>query len=430
MTGGERPGGGALEHVRAWQSAAAAATADAPRPAPERAPRRTSLGELARLFLTLGATAFGGPAAHVAMMEDEVVRRRRWLTREQFLDYLGATNLIPGPNSTELAIHIGHARAGWPGLLVAGACFILPAALIVGAVAWAYVRYGALPEAAGLLYGVKPVVIAVVLQALWGLGRSAVKSATLAALGVGAAAAAGLGAHELAVLGAAGAASALLHRARAPRTGGAPGSGLTAWWLAAPPAAQTAATASAAVATGAAAPFGLWALFGAFAKIGAVLFGSGYVLLAFLRADLVERLGWLTERQLLDAVAVGQVTPGPVFTTATFVGYVLGGPAGAAAATAGIFLPAFVFVALSGPLVPRLRRSPTAGAVLDGVNVASLALMAVVAAQLARAALVDPLTVVLAAVSALLLVRWRVNSAWLVLGGAAAGLLAGTWGRA
>jgi chromate transporter len=228
---------------------------------------------------------------------------------------------------------------------VAGACFILPAALIVGAVAWAYVRYGALPEAAGLLYGVKPVVIAVVLQALWGLGRSAVKSATLAALGVGAAAAAGLGAHELAVLGAAGAASALLHRARAPRAGGPPGSGLTAWWLAAPPAAQTAATASAAAAGGAAAaaPLGLWGLFGVFAKIGAVLFGSGYVLLAFLRADLVERLGWLTERQLLDAVAVGQVTPGPVFTTATFVGYVLGGPAGAAAAD-GRHLPAGVRV--------------------------------------------------------------------------------------
>ena len=406
-------------------SAAAAPAAETAAPS-----HRTSLRELARLFLTLGATAFGGPAAHVALMEDEVVRRRQWLTRAQFLDYLGATNLIPGPNSTELAIHIGHARAGWPGLVVAGACFILPAALIVGVIAWAYVRYGALPQAAGLLYGVKPVVIAVVLQALWGLGRSAVKSPPLAALGAAALVAAALGAHELAVLVAAGAAAAVLLRSRTPAADARGGRGAAAWWLAAPPAAQTAATASAAVATGAAAPFGLWALFGAFAKIGGVPFGSGYVLLAFLRADLVERLGWLTERQLLDAVAVGQVTPGPVFTTATFVGYVLGGPAGAAAATVGIFLPAFVFVALSGPLVPRLRRSPTAGAVLDGVNVASLALMAVVAAQLARAALVDPLTVVLAAVSALLLVRWRVNSAWLVLGGAAAGLLAGTWGRA
>ena len=406
-----------------------AATADPLHPVPA----RTSLGELSLLFLKLGTIAFGGPAAHIAMMEDEVVRRRRWLARETFLDYLGATNLIPGPNSTELAIHIGHARAGWPGLLVAGACFILPAALIVGAIAWAYVRYGALPQAEGLLYGVKPVVIAVVLQALWGLGRSAVKSAMLAALGAAALGAAALGAHELAVLVTVGAASAVLqharaHRARGPHRDAPGGRSASTWWFAAPPAAQAAAAATAGAATVGAAPFGLWGLFGVFAKIGAVLFGSGYVLLAFMRADLVERLGWLTERQLLDAVAVGQVTPGPVFTTATFVGYVLGGPAGAVAATVGIFLPAFVFVALSGPLVPRLRRSPTAGAVLDGVNVASLALMAVVTAQLGRAALVDPLTVGLAALSALLLLRWRVNSAWLVLGGAVIGLMAGTWG--
>jgi chromate transporter len=388
------------------------------------APPRSPLGELALLFLKLGTVAFGGPAAHVAMMEDEVVRRRRWLSREQFLDYLGATNLIPGPNSTELAIHIGHARAGWPGLLVAGACFILPAALIVGAIAWAYVRYGALPQAEGLLYGVKPVVIAVVVQALWGLGRSAVKSTALAVLAAAALAAAGGGVHELVVLVTTGAASALLHRGRASRAKGAASAG----WCGAQSGA--AAGVAAGVGAGAAAvPVGLWSLFGVFAKTGAVLFGSGYVLLAFLRADLVERLGWLTERQLLDAVAVGQVTPGPVFTTATFVGYVLAGPAGAAAATVGIFLPAFVFVALSGPLVPRLRRSPTAGAVLDGVNVASLALMALVTAQLGRAALVDPLTVALAAASALLLVRFRVNSAWLVLGGAALGVLAGTWGR-
>jgi len=389
---------------------------------------RTSLGEIARLFLKLGTVAFGGPAAHIAMMEDEVVRRRRWLTREQFLDYLGATNLIPGPNSTELAIHIGHARAGRAGLVVAGACFILPAALIVGTIAWAYVRYGALPQAAGLLYGVKPVVIAVVVQALWGLGRSAVKSAPLAALGAAAVAATAAGVHELAVLAGAGVATAITHTVGGGRRGA---DALPALGVSVQPAtvgAGVTAAGAGAAAAGAAAPFGLWSLFGVFVKIGAVLFGSGYVLLAFMRADLVERLGWLTERQLLDAVAVGQVTPGPVFTTATFVGYVLGGAPGAAAATVGIFLPAFVFVALSGPLVPRLRRSPTAGAVLDGVNVASLALMAVVTWQLARSALVDPLTVALAAASALLLVRFRVNSAWLVLGGAAAGLVAGTGG--
>lgn len=401
----------------------------------------TSLAELARLFLTLGTVAFGGPAAHIAMMEDEVVRRRRWLTRDEFLDYLGATNLIPGPNSTELAIHIGHARAGWAGLLVAGACFILPAALIVGAIAWVYVRWGALPQAAWLLYGVKPVVIAVVAQALWGLARTAVKSRVLAVLAVLAIVAVASRVDELLVLALAGLAAAALYRLRA--RGDAMASlamvathGLAHHRLGAHEATVAGGIAGVAAATtvvgttAVAVPFGLGTLFLVFARIGAVLFGSGYVLLAFLRADLVERLGWLTERQLLDAVAVGQVTPGPVFTTATFVGYVLGGAAGAVVATVGIFLPAFVFVAISGPLVPKLRRSPTAGAVLDGVNVASLALMAVVTAQLAHAALVDPLTVALAAASAVLLLHYRVNSAWLVVAGAVAGVLAGLAGRA
>jgi chromate transporter len=368
------------------------------------------LRELAGLFLKLGTIAFGGPAAHIAMMEDEVVRRRGWLTREAFLDYLGATNLIPGPNSTELAIHIGRERAGWPGLLVAGTCFILPAAVIVTGLAWAYLRFGRLPAAAGVLYGVKPVVIAVVLQALWGLGRTAVKSPVLAALGLAAMGAVGAGVHELLVLIAAGAVMATIRAGRAGRAAGAfAGLGVTL----AP----------------AAAPFSLGGLFGVFLKIGAVLFGSGYVLLAFLRADLVERLGWLSERQLLDAIAVGQITPGPVFTTATFVGYLLGGGPGALVATVGIFLPAFVFVALSGVLVPRLRRSAAAGAALDGVNVASLALMALVTLQLARTALVDAATVALAAASALLLLRWRVNSAWLVLAGALAGVAAAWLGH-
>jgi chromate transporter len=375
-----------------------------------RVPEHTSLVELARLFLKLGTIAFGGPAAHVAMMEDEVVRRRGWMTREQFLDYYGATNLIPGPNSTELAIHIGHARAGWPGLLVAGTCFIIPAALIVTAIAWGYVRYGSLPQAERLLYGVKPVVIAVVLQALSGLGHSAVKSWPLAALAVAAAMAAALGVNELMILAAGGVAAALLSRVGAGMLRGM-GSVIGA----ATPLGAAAGAAS----------FGLWPLFLVFLKIGSVLFGSGYVLLAFLRADLVERLGWLSEQQLLDAVAVGQVTPGPVFTTATFIGYVLGGGAGAWVATIGIFLPAFVFVALSGPLVPRLRGSPTAGAVLDGVNVGSLALMGVVTWHLGRAALVDLSTVTLAVVSLVLLVRFRVNSAWLVAGGGVAGLLLG-----
>lgn len=392
--------------------------------------RSTSLGEIARLFLKLGTVAFGGPAAHIAMMEDEVVRRRRWLTHEQLLDYLGVTNIIPGPNSTELAIHIGHARAGWPGLLVAGTCFILPAALIVGAIAWAYVRYGRLPEAQSILYGVKPVVIAVVLQALWGLGRKALKSRLLAAVGAGAVVATALGVNELTVLALTGALTAVIAGATRRRNTPPPAvraaSTVPVWSIARLTRAGALAGGTAGAAA-AAVPFNITTLFLIFVKIGAVLFGSGYVLLAFLRSNLVERLGWLTEQQLLDAVAVGQVTPGPVFTTATFIGYVLGGAPGAAVATVGIFLPAFVFVALSGPIVPRLRRSLIAGAALDGVNVASLALMAVVTAQLATAAIVDPLTVALAAVSAILLLRFRVNSAWLVLGGAAIGLAISLW---
>jgi chromate transporter len=381
------------------------------------AARAERLRELAAVFLKLGTIAFGGPAAHVAMMEQEVVVRRRWLSREAFLDYYGATNLIPGPNSTELAIHIGHARAGWLGLLVAGACFILPAALLVYGIAWLYVVYGRLPQVEGLLYGIKPVVIAIVLQALWRLGRSAVKSPGLALLGGAALIATAAGVHELLVLSLAGAIAAGPPIARSLRSG-AQAPGVVA--VAAPVLPAAVATSAAAAVSGASP----WGLFAVFVKIGAVLFGSGYVLLAFLRADLVERLGWITERQLLDAVAVGQVTPGPVFTTATFVGYLVAGGPGAVAATVGIFLPAFVFVALSGPLVPRLRRSPTAGAVLDGVTVASLALMAVVTAQLGRAAVIDGPTVALAAVSAVLLLRFRVNSAWLVLGGAVVGLLA------
>jgi chromate transporter len=374
----------------------------------------TPLSELALLFLRLGTTAFGGPAAHIAMMEDEVVRRRRWLTHAEFLDLLGATNLIPGPNSTEMAIHVGHRRAGWPGLLVAGSCFIVPAALLVTAIAWVYVRFGSLPAAHALLYGVKPVIIAVILQALWGLARTALKSWPLALLGAAAVAATAADAHELIVLFAAGtlaAAGRIVHGQDEQRA--APLSSIL-------PGLPVNITLSAGAAASA---FSLGTLFLVFVKIGAVLYGSGYVLLAFLRADLVERLHWLTESQLLDAIAVGQITPGPVFTTATFVGYVLGGGNGAAVATLGIFLPAFAFVALSGPLVPRLRRSRVASAFLDGVNVAALALMVVVTAQLAGTALVDRWTVGLMVLSALLLLRFRINSAWLVLGGGLTGLL-------
>jgi len=373
-------------------------------------PLSKRLLELAVLFLRQGTTAVGGPAAHNAMFEDEVVRRRKWLTHEEFLDLLGATNLIPGPNSTEMAIHVGHRRAGGWGLLVAGASFIIPAAGITLAFAWAYQRFGTLPEAEAVLYGVKPVIIAVVAQALWALGRTALKTWTLGIVAAASVAASLLGVAELVVLLAAGVVVVLV----------AGGSRSRAAALLPPLPFDTGATLAAAGVT-TAAGFSLGKLFLVFAKIGAVLYGSGYVLLAFLRSDLVERLGWLTEQQLLDAVAVGQVTPGPVFTTATFIGYLVGGWQGAVVATVGIFLPAFVFVALSGLVIPRIRRSKMAGAFLDGVIAASLALMAVVTGQLAFAALVDVPTVLFALASGVLLLRFKLNSSWLILGGAVVG---------
>lgn len=362
----------------------------------------SAVGEVAALFLRLGTTAFGGPAAHIAMMEEEVVTRRGWMTRADFLDLVGATNLIPGPNSTELAIHIGYRRAGFIGLIVAGACFILPAALMVTALAWAYVRYGSLPAVDGVLSGLKPVIIAIIAFALWRLALTALKSTLLGLVGVACAVAVVLGVNELAVLGAAGALMALTRIRSVPPA---------AAWLPLVPLGPAAAAST----------FSMGGLFLTFVKIGSVLFGSGYVLFAFLRADFVERLHWITETQLVDAVAVGQITPGPLFTAATFVGYLLGGFGGAAVATLGIFLPAFVFVAVSGPLVRWLRRNLAAAAFLDGVNVASLALMAVVSYQLGRASIVDLPTLALAA-AAVLALHYRVSSLWLVLGGALAGL--------
>jgi len=370
------------------------------------------LAELAWAFLKLGVTAFGGPAAHIAMMENEFVRRRKWLPHERFLDLLGAANLIPGPSSSELAIYIGYERAGWLGLLVAGAAFVLPAALMVTAIAWAYVQFGSLPQLGGILYGVKPVVIAVVVQALWGLAPKAVSSRWMGALAVLSGIALVCGVETLAVLVGAGALSLAVHRARTHRAGN--GAGLAFF--------------APVLAWGGGTSFSFLALFLTFVKMGAVVFGSGYVLLAFLRADFVDRLHWLTEAQLLDAVAVGQITPGPVFTTATFIGYVIAGPAGAAVSTVGIFLPGFVLVAATRPILERMRRAAGAGAFLDGVNAATLALMAVVTVQLARSALVDAVTATLAGVGAVLLVRFKVNTTWLVLGGALAGVAVRTLG--
>jgi chromate transporter len=377
---------------------------------------QSSLLELALVFLKLGAIGFGGPAAHIALMETELVGRRRWLTRDQFLDLVGAVNLIPGPNSTEVAIHAGRLRAGLAGLIVSGTAFILPAFAVVTSIAWIYQRVGTLPQTAALLYGIKPVILAIVVHALIGLAHTAVKNVWLAIAGVAAFVVTLIRpSDEVVILLLMGAGAGLIAWLLS-RTARSSALGISMPTLAAlaPSLVQTATVAG---------PIPLGSLFLVFLKIGSVLFGSGYVLLAFLRADLVERLGWLTNAQLLDAIAVGQVTPGPLFTTATFIGYNLAGFWGAVVATVGIFLPAFVFVAVSAPLIPAMRRSRVTGAVLDAVNVASLALMAAVTCTLAADAVTDLLTVSIAAVSAVVLFRFRVDATFLVIGGGLIGLL-------
>jgi chromate transporter len=376
-------------------------------------PPTVPLRSLAWSFLRLGATAFGGPAAHAAMMEHEVVSRRGWLTIDEFLDLLGAANLLPGPNSTKLALYVGHRKAGYPGYFVAGLCFILPSVVIVTALAWAYDVYHALPAIKGLLYGIKPVLIAVICFALWQLGRRALRTATMGVVAAGAVGLLLAGIHEILVLLSAGAVLAALRGSTSGGSGAVAASALPVLGAASLPLAATAT----------AAPGGLGMLFLVFLKIGSVLFGSGYVLLAFLRADLVDRYGWMDESLLLDAVALGQIAPGPLFSTATIVGYLLHGWAGAVVATVGIFLPAFVFVAVSLPLLPRLRRSRTARAFLYGVTAASLALMAVVCVQLGRAAIVDGPTVAIAAVAAVLLASGRVATTLLIVSGALVGIV-------
>ena len=373
---------------------------------------RGSLADVAKLALKLGFTAFGGPAAHIAMLRDEVVNRHKWLTDAQFLDLLGATNLIPGPNSTEMVIHVGQARAGWRGLIVAGMLFILPAALMVAAFAWAYVRYGTTPTATWLLYGIKPVIIAVVVQALWGLGKSAVKHWLFALVGVLVFGLYLYGINELALLFGGGVLLMLITNWQRLRSASmmlaiAPITAMRGFNLVAESDSSR-----------------LSQLFWIFLKIGSVLYGSGYVLLAFLRNDFVERLGWLTNQQLLDAVAVGQFTPGPVFTTATFIGYVLAGWWGAILATIGIFLPSFILVAITHPLIPRMRRSAWLSGLLDGVNMAAVGLMAAVTWELGRAAIIDWFTALVAIAAAVALIRFKINSAWLVLAGGVLGLVA------
>lgn len=362
--------------------------------------------EIGSLFLRLGVTAFGGPAAHIAMMRTEVVRRRQWVDDAEFLALVGATNLIPGPNSTELAIHLGARRAGWRGLLTAGVCFIGPAVVIVGLLAWLYARYGTTAAAVDVRYGVLPVIVAIVAHAVTGLARTALTAWTPRLIALGALAAYLLDVHELLVLFAGGAlALAGAYGPRAARRMAA---------LAAVPLIEAAGAAPR--------PVSLPRLFFAFLEIGSVLYGSGYVLVAFMQRVLVDDFGWLTTEQVLDAVAVGQVTPGPVFTSATFVGWQVDGPAGAAVATAGIFLPAFVFVALLHPLMTWVRRHPPAEVFLAGVTAASLGLMAGVLVDLADAALTDALRIALAVAALAVLLRApQVNPSWVVLGGLAIG---------
>lgn len=387
------------------------------------------LSELAQIFLKLGIIGFGGPAAHIAMMEDEVVHRRQWLTPEQFLDLVGATNLIPGPNSTEMAIHIGYIYAGGLGLIVAGTCFVIPAVLMTAVLAWGYVQFGELPQVYPLLYGIKPAVLAVIFTALWRLGKKAVKSRELLIIAIATGIAVWFGVNEVVALLLGGLCGAIWLNWRDRPT-------LSAWLLGLTLSQTSSNLSPVPPLTAESVP--LWKLGLFFLKVGSVLYGSGYVLIAFLQGQLVDEFGWLTQQQLLDAVAMGQVTPGPLLTTATFIGYVIGGFPGAIVSTLGITLPSFLFVLILNPWIPRLRSSKWTSAFLDAINVSAVALMAVVTVELAVTTLrinsiemplgtallgIDWMAALIAAIAAILALVWRINAAWLVFGGAIAGLL-------
>lgn len=381
------------------------------------------LRELAVLFLKLGSISFGGPAAHIALIENEIVHKREWITRQQFLDMVGAANLIPGPTSTETAITVGFVRAGWAGLCVAGASFILPAALITGAFAWMYVRFGSLPQATSVLVGLKPAVLAVIAIAIWRLGKTAVKDPGMGLLGMLALAAFLFDVNPILILFGGGLLGIL---ARRPSGLGA-GALIAAmprrnWFRSSLRFAGYAASGSIAAETLALRPstsqIGLF-----FLKVGSVLYGGGYVLLAFLEQGLVQQHAWLTRQQLLDAVAIGQFTPGPVLSTATFIGYILGGVPGAVVATIGIFLPSFFFVALLAPVLFRLRQSVWIATFLDSVNVSAVALMAGVTVHLGIDALKGWPAILISLASLAVLLRWKISPAWIVLGGGIAGLL-------
>lgn len=411
---------------------------------PDIAPREGSLwkrlGELISLFFIIGATGFGGPAVLIAMMEDAVVRRRRWISRQYFLDLVGATNLIPGPNAVEMSIHIGFVRAGVPGLLVAGISFVVPAVTITTIVAWAYVRFGSLPSVTPFLYGVKPVIVAVILAAVWRLGKPAVKTWKLAVIGAAVLVATLLGVNEIASMFAGGILGMIWLRLSAnvqtpPVADKKPLRKLPAIaWLGIGKTGLFGLVGSVAAAA-TVVPLSLWRLGLFFLKIGAVLYGSGYVLVAFIQRGLVDNLGWLTQQQLLDAVAAGQITPGPFTSTAAFVGYFLLGVPGAIVAAVAIFLPSFVFTWILNPIVPKLRKSQWTAAFLDAINVASVALMLAVTIELANSTLIVwPLGAatwlrwpawILAVAASFIALRWPISPTWIVLGGALIGWVLG-----
>jgi chromate transporter len=370
--------------------------------------------ELAKLFLKLGVTGFGGPVAHIAMIEDEVVKRRQWLTQEYFLDLLGATNLIPGPNSTEMAIHIGYIYAGWLGLIVSGISFILPAVLITGVFAFIYVSYGSVPEFSPLLYGIKPVVLAIILNAVFGLGKKALKNKQLLIIAVLVALVNYFGkVNEVITLLLGGILGMIWLHNIATHSDKQTNLLITALTLGTTlPKVTLTPTVS------------IWQLGLFFLKVGSVLFGGGYLLIAFLQGELVDQYHWLTQQQLLDAIAIGQFTPGPILSTATFIGYIISGLPGAIVATVGIFLPSFLFVVLLNPVIPWLRKSPWTRGFLDAVNASAVALMIVTTLQiavktldLARFPLLDLFSVFMFLIAAVLITRFRINAPWLVLGG-------------
>jgi len=370
-----------------------------------------NLKEVTLLFLKLGSFSFGGPAVYISLMHHETVKRRKWIDEQRFLDLVGATNLIPGPNATEMAIHLGLIRAGWPGLFASGTLFILPGMLATLLVAWAYVNYGSIPEVGWILYGVKPVVIGIIVEAIWSLGQKGFKSLTTPIVGIGVALLYLLGLNEIALLFGGAIVVLIIYSGKRLLMGGLftliPISIISPISFIKTPII----------------PFSQQMLFLSFLKIGSVLFGSGYVLLAFLRSEFVIRLGWLTNQQILDSIVAGQITPGTVFSSATFIGYLVGGWSSALIATLGIFLPSFIFVGLLSRILPFVRKSSWAGVFLDGVNASSLGLMAGVTVQLGQTALIDIFTAILSLVSILITFRYRINFIWLIIGGGTIGAI-------